>query len=72
VCTADQTSTTAPPTTAGTTTTAAPAPTPPGTPERGTYSVNNLNGTVCLLAQMALQLNVSYFSPSQNKVNDNK
>ncbi|XP_056268507.1 lysosome-associated membrane glycoprotein 1a [Pseudoliparis swirei] len=67
VCTADQTSTTAPPTTAGTTTTAAPAPTPPGTPERGTYSVNNLNGTVCLLAQMALQLNVSYFSPSQNK-----
>ncbi|TNN67270.1 Lysosome-associated membrane glycoprotein 1 [Liparis tanakae] len=45
VCTADQTSTTAPPTTAGTTTTTAPAPPPPGTPERGTYSVNNLNGT---------------------------
>ncbi|XP_034412977.1 lysosome-associated membrane glycoprotein 1a isoform X1 [Cyclopterus lumpus] len=67
VCTADQTSTTAPPTTAGTTTTAAPAPPPPGTPERGTYSVNNLNGTVCLLAQMGLQLNVSYFSLSQNK-----
>lgn len=67
VCTADQASTTAPPTTAGTTTTAAPAPTPPGTPERGTYSVNNRNGTVCLLAQMGLQLNVSYFSLSLNK-----
>ncbi|XP_068586279.1 lysosome-associated membrane glycoprotein 1a [Cebidichthys violaceus] len=67
VCAADQTTTTAPPTTAGTTTTAAPAPTPPGTPERGTYSVNNRNGTVCLLAQMGLQLNVSYFSLSQNK-----
>ncbi|XP_075933749.1 lysosome-associated membrane glycoprotein 1a isoform X1 [Anarhichas minor] len=67
VCAADQTTTTAPPTTAGTTTTAAPAPTPPGTPERGTYSVNNRSGTVCLLAQMGLQLNVSYFSLSQNK-----
>lgn len=67
VCMADQASTTAPPTTASTTTTAAPAPTPPGTPERGTYSVKNGNGTVCLLAQMGLQLNVSYFSVSQNK-----
>ncbi|XP_060891904.1 lysosome-associated membrane glycoprotein 1a [Labrus mixtus] len=67
VCMADQASTTAPPTTASTTTTPAPAPTPPGTPERGTYSVNNRNGTVCLLARMALQLNVSYFSLSQNK-----
>ncbi|XP_031701977.1 lysosome-associated membrane glycoprotein 1a [Anarrhichthys ocellatus] len=67
VCAADQTTTTAPPTTAGTTTTAAPAPTPPGTPERGTYSVNNRKGIVCLLAQMGLQLNVSYFSLSQNK-----
>ncbi|XP_035507636.1 lysosome-associated membrane glycoprotein 1a [Morone saxatilis] len=67
VCVADQASTTAPPTTAGTTTTVAPAPTPPGTPERGMYSVNNSNGTVCLLAQMGLQLNVSHFSLSQNK-----
>ncbi|XP_029312346.1 lysosome-associated membrane glycoprotein 1a [Cottoperca gobio] len=67
VCMADQATTSAPPTTAGTTTTAAPAPTPPGTPERGRYFVNNSNGTVCLLAQMGLQLNVSYFSLSQNK-----
>ncbi|XP_070689424.1 lysosome-associated membrane glycoprotein 1a [Pempheris klunzingeri] len=67
VCTADQASTTAPPTTARTTTTPAPAPTPAGTPERGTYSVKNGNGTECLLAQMGLQLNVSYFSLSQNK-----
>ncbi|XP_029939567.1 lysosome-associated membrane glycoprotein 1a [Salarias fasciatus] len=68
VCVADQTSTTPPPTTA-TSTSSAPtaAPTPPGTPERGSYSVNNSNGTVCLLAQMGLQLNVSYFSQSQNK-----
>ncbi|KAK5874128.1 hypothetical protein PBY51_019102 [Eleginops maclovinus] len=67
VCMADQTTTTAPTTTAGTTTTAAPAPTPPGTPERGTYFVTNGNGTLCLLAQMGLQLNVTYFSLSQNK-----
>lgn len=72
VCMADQASTTTPPTTASAATTTAPAPpppapTPPGTPERGTYSVNNSNGTVCLLAQMGLQLNVSYFSVSQNK-----
>ncbi|KAL7405511.1 hypothetical protein ABVT39_002231 [Epinephelus coioides] len=67
VCMADQASTAAPPTTASTTTTAAPAPAPPGTPERGTYSVKNDNGTVCLLAQMGLQLNVSYFSVSRNK-----
>ncbi|XP_059208090.1 lysosome-associated membrane glycoprotein 1a [Centropristis striata] len=67
VCMADQPSTAAPPTTAITTTTVAPSPTPPGTPERGLYSVNNSNGTVCLLAQMGLQLNVSYFSLSQNK-----
>lgn len=67
VCMADQASTTAPPTTASSTTTAAPAPTPPGTPERGAYSVTYGNGTVCLLAQMGLQFNVSYFSLSQNK-----
>lgn len=68
ICMADPTSSTAPPTTAGTTTTAAPAPTPPGTPERGTYFVNKGNGTQCLLAQMGLQLNFTYFSRSQNKV----
>ncbi|XP_040890375.1 lysosome-associated membrane glycoprotein 1a [Toxotes jaculatrix] len=67
VCMADKASTTAPSTTAATTTTAAPAPTPPGTPEQGTYIVNNSNGTVCLLAQMGLQFNVSYVSKSQNK-----
>ncbi|XP_028258357.1 lysosome-associated membrane glycoprotein 1a [Parambassis ranga] len=69
VCTADQTSTTAP-TTLPTTTTAPPAPpapTPPGTPERGTYTLNSINGTVCLLAHMGLQLNFSYFSQAQNK-----
>lgn len=66
VCTVDQASTTPPPATASTTT-AAPAPTPPGTPERGDYSVRNANGTACLLAQMGLQLNVSYFSRAQNK-----
>lgn len=47
---------------------APPAPTPPGTPERGTYSVLNSNDTTCLLARMGLQLNISYFSRSQNKV----
>ncbi|XP_069029689.1 lysosome-associated membrane glycoprotein 1a [Embiotoca jacksoni] len=73
VCAADQNSTTAPPTTtpsttAPPTTTAAPAPAPaPGTPVRGSYTVNDNNGTLCLLAQMGLQLNVSYFSRTQNK-----
>lgn len=78
VCTADQSFTTAPPPSPSTTTapppppsttTAAPAPvpTPPGTPNQGSYSVSNSNGTVCLLARMALQLNISHFSASQNK-----
>lgn len=70
VCVADQSTTVAPPTPAGTTvptTTGAP-PTPPGTPETGTFSVKNGSGTVCLLAKMGLQLNVSYISLSQNKV----
>lgn len=67
VCMADQASTTAPPTTAVTTTTVAPTPTPSGTPERGLYVVNNTNGTTCLLAQMGLQLNITFFSRSQNK-----
>uniref|UniRef100_A0A665VXK8 Lysosome-associated membrane glycoprotein 1 n=1 Tax=Echeneis naucrates TaxID=173247 RepID=A0A665VXK8_ECHNA len=65
VCAADKTGPTAPPTTA-TPTTKPPAPTPPGMPDRGSYSVNK-NGTICLLAQMGLQLNISYVSRSQNK-----
>nr|XP_046195358.1 lysosome-associated membrane glycoprotein 1-like [Oncorhynchus gorbuscha] len=68
VCTADQSFTTAPPPSPSTTTAApAPIPTPPGTPNQGSYSVSNSNGTVCLLARMALQLNISHFSASQNK-----
>ncbi|XP_045555522.1 lysosome-associated membrane glycoprotein 1 [Salmo salar] len=68
VCTADQSFTTAPPPPPSTTTAApAPVPTPPGTPSQGSYSVSNSNGTVCLLARMALQLNISHFSASQNK-----
>ncbi|KAM4630976.1 lysosome-associated membrane glycoprotein 1a [Polymixia lowei] len=66
VCTADQVSTTVPPPPPVSPTTPAPVPTPPGTPERGTYLLTS-NGTECLLAQMGLQLNVSYFSLSQNK-----
>ncbi|XP_076016669.1 lysosome-associated membrane glycoprotein 1b [Genypterus blacodes] len=45
----------------------APLPSDPGRPERGTYSIKTSNGTVCLLAQMGLQLNISYSSVSQNK-----
>ncbi|XP_072236877.1 lysosome-associated membrane glycoprotein 1a [Leuresthes tenuis] len=72
VCMADQATTTAPTTTAGTTPTPTtpeptPEPTPAGLPERGSYSVKTSNGTVCLLALMGLQLNVSYVSQSQNK-----
>ncbi|KAM9816883.1 lysosome-associated membrane glycoprotein 1a [Neosynchiropus ocellatus] len=66
VCVADQALTTVPPAPPLTTTAPTPAPTPPGKPERGGYVVK-ANGTVCLLAQMALQLNLSYFSVSQNK-----
>ncbi|XP_061597459.1 lysosome-associated membrane glycoprotein 1a [Cololabis saira] len=69
LCVADQNSTTTPatPTTTMTTTTKPPAPAPPGTPEQGSYSVKDSNGTVCLLAKMGLQLNVSYVPESQNK-----
>ncbi|CAB1441172.1 unnamed protein product [Pleuronectes platessa] len=67
VCSADTTTTTAPPTTAAASTTTAPAPTPAGTPDHGTYFVKNSNGTDCLLAQFGLQFNISYFSKSQNK-----
>uniref|UniRef100_H3C1N9 Lysosome-associated membrane glycoprotein 1 n=1 Tax=Tetraodon nigroviridis TaxID=99883 RepID=H3C1N9_TETNG len=57
--------TVAPPVTAQTT--AAP-PKEPGRPEKGTYQVTSSNGTVCLLASMGIQLNVTYNSTSQNKV----
>lgn len=70
VCRADQAITTAPPTSPSIRTTTAPAPTPaPGIPKLGRYNVTS-GGAVCLLAQMGLQLNVSYFSRSQNKVKD--
>ncbi|XP_061671047.1 lysosome-associated membrane glycoprotein 1a [Syngnathoides biaculeatus] len=67
ICAPDQVSTTTPTTTTSTPVTHSPTPTPPGTPERGAYSIRNSNGTVCLLAQMGLQLNFSYVSQSQNK-----
>ncbi|KAL3993135.1 ceramide galactosyltransferase [Sarotherodon galilaeus] len=63
VCFADQTSTTPSPTTVSTT--AVPTTTPPGTPQQGNYTVKDANDTICLLAKMGLQLNVSY--TSQNK-----
>ncbi|XP_013867089.1 lysosome-associated membrane glycoprotein 1b [Austrofundulus limnaeus] len=40
----------------------------PGRPERGNYNVSDSNKTVCLLAYLGLQLNVSFNSASQNKV----
>uniref|UniRef100_A0A3Q2PIG4 Lysosome-associated membrane glycoprotein 1 n=1 Tax=Fundulus heteroclitus TaxID=8078 RepID=A0A3Q2PIG4_FUNHE len=55
--------TVAPPTPAQTT--AAPHK-DPGRPERGTYNVTNANNTVCLLAYMGLQLNLTYNATSQN------
>ncbi|XP_038145601.1 lysosome-associated membrane glycoprotein 1b [Cyprinodon tularosa] len=48
-------------------TTAAPH-TDPGRPDRGTYNVTNGNNTVCLLANMGLQLNITYNSTSQGKI----
>lgn len=39
----------------------------PRRPERGAYNVTTSNNTVCLLASMGLQLNISYNSTSQNK-----
>ncbi|XP_039502928.1 lysosome-associated membrane glycoprotein 1a [Pimephales promelas] len=65
VCSADQTSTTVSPTHTPRTTAAPPAP--PHTPERGNYNVTNGNGTVCLLALMGVQLNVTHFSKSLNQ-----
>lgn len=67
VCSADQTTTTVAPTQSPKTT-AAPSPVPPpAAPERGNYTITNGNGTVCLLALMGLQLNVTHFSKSRNQ-----
>lgn len=51
--------TVAPPTTA-------PPHKDPGRPERGSYVISN-NGSVCLLAYMGLQLNVTFTSVALNK-----
>ncbi|XP_070770882.1 lysosome-associated membrane glycoprotein 1b [Enoplosus armatus] len=56
--------TVAPPTTAQTT--AAPHK-DLGRPERGNYRVTSSNGTVCLLASMGLQFNITFNSVSLNK-----
>lgn len=51
-------------------TVAPPTPAPhkePGRPERGHYNATK-NGTICLMAYMGLQLNISYNSISQKKV----
>ncbi|XP_073329819.1 lysosome-associated membrane glycoprotein 1b [Pagrus major] len=56
--------TVAPPTTAQTTTAPHKEPT---RPERGIYHVSGSNGTVCLMAYMGLQLNITFNSVSQNK-----
>lgn len=66
VCLADQTPTPAPP---RPTTVPVPVPTPAGPPERGTYNVTQ-NNTVCLLAQMGLQLNVTYTDQSNKTVGE--
>ncbi|XP_072321318.1 lysosome-associated membrane glycoprotein 1a [Eucyclogobius newberryi] len=63
VCLADQASTPAPP--RPTTIAPVPVPTPAGPPERGNYNITQ-NGTVCLLAHMGLQLNVTH-TDAQNK-----
>ncbi|TSK17793.1 Lysosome-associated membrane glycoprotein 1 [Bagarius yarrelli] len=65
VCSADLPVTTVAPTT--TTSITPTTPVPPTNPEPGNYTIRNDNGTVCLLAKMGLQLNVTYFSKSQNK-----
>ncbi|XP_053184397.1 lysosome-associated membrane glycoprotein 1b [Scomber japonicus] len=39
----------------------------PSRPERGNYNVSSSNGTVCLLASMGLQLNITFNSTSLNK-----
>ncbi|TRY59316.1 hypothetical protein DNTS_033552 [Danionella cerebrum] len=65
----DQTMTAADPTSAAPKSGSPPSsPVTPGPPERGSYNVTNANDSVCLLAQMGLQLNISYFSNSSGKV----
>lgn len=66
VCFADQTPTPAPP---RPTTAPVPVPTPAGPPERGVYNVTQ-NNTVCLLAQMGLQLNVTYTNLNNKTVQE--
>ncbi|XP_076120035.1 lysosome-associated membrane glycoprotein 1b [Alosa pseudoharengus] len=46
--------------------TAPATPAAPGHPERGNYNVTNSTGTVCLMARMGLQLNVTFLN-SENK-----
>ncbi|XP_076857645.1 lysosome-associated membrane glycoprotein 1b [Brachyhypopomus gauderio] len=49
------------------TTTSPPLPPPPpSNPERGDYNITN-NGTVCLMAHMGLQLNITHLSRSTTK-----
>lgn len=67
VCSADQTPTPAPP--RPPTTAPVPVPTPAGPPERGVYNVTQ-NNTVCLLAQMGLQLNVTYTDQSNKTIQE--
>ncbi|KAL2081425.1 hypothetical protein ACEWY4_023278 [Coilia grayii] len=52
-------------------TSAAPAtPASPGNPERGHYNVTNGNGTVCLMARMGLQLNVTFINTENKTVQE--
>ncbi|KAK7898322.1 hypothetical protein WMY93_019175 [Mugilogobius chulae] len=67
VCLADQTTTPSPP--RPTSTAPVPVPTPAGPPERGNYNVTQ-NNTVCLLAHMGLQLNVTYTDAQNKTVNE--
>uniref|UniRef100_A0A8C6TPQ6 Lysosome-associated membrane glycoprotein 1 n=1 Tax=Neogobius melanostomus TaxID=47308 RepID=A0A8C6TPQ6_9GOBI len=67
VCFADQTPTPAP--TRLPTTAPVPVPTPAGPPEQGIYNVTQ-NNTVCLLAQMGLQLNVTYTDQNNKTVQE--
>lgn len=57
-----------PPTVVAVETSSPPAsPVTPGPPERGSYNVTNGSDTVCLLARMGLQLNISFISSSHGK-----
>ncbi|XP_077584634.1 lysosome-associated membrane glycoprotein 1-like isoform X1 [Stigmatopora nigra] len=53
------------------TTVAPPTPEPhkdPGKPERGQYQLTGTNGSVCLMAHMGLQLNITFTSSSNKTV----